>query len=491
MPAGLTEFPEICEKEHKPLQIKEEEPENLQMKEEMEILQIKEEEPDPVQIKEEPEVELKEEKEKDRFEDKPKDDYMSPKTPSKGKAPAPKKTKVQAVQPQQESSSDEESEQASVADTGDERSSHGEEEPDVEEKIVSFFKERPHFYDLTHASYKNKQRRNFELTEFASALGHGWTAEKLWKRFVSLRTDYGKLLKVIRKDKSNSGAKKLTPKQQWKLRRMQFLDPHRKKAGVDEEEELGNVPTVPAGEASDAEEVSDADDTLAASPKPPTFTPAEGVRGRKSLPQKKDSSGIATVLREFLQAERGREEEVNKGIRDRDRLVDERTAWSSWFASACADVPAKRFREFQGETFSLLMRYLNPPTVPVATQPPPQQYQPQQQTWQQPPHQPLQHTWQQPPHQPLQHAWQQPPQQYQRAYVQPDSSYNTTVLGEPTHTRPTSATPLSSTPILHYSSQPSGSQHQQPSTSDPQLQHLDEGPRSSFNKSGFGKSGPG
>ncbi|XP_024126788.1 uncharacterized protein LOC112145660 [Oryzias melastigma] len=358
---------------------------------------------------------------------------MSLKRPLNDKAPGPP-MKLEAVQLKQESWSDEESEQASAADAGDERSAHCEEEPLIEERIVSFFEDRPHFYDLTHASYKNKQRRNFELAEFACVLGHGWTPEKLWKRFVSLRTDYGKLLKMIRQSKSGSGVKKLTPKQQWKLRRMQFLEPHRKNAAVCGEEELGNVPAAPAGETSEAEEGSDADDSL---------NKDDGVRGRKSQPQKIDSSAIATVLNEFLQAERGREEE----IRDRARLVDERTTWSSWFASACANVPVERFREFQGETFSLLMRYLNPPTVPVA---PPQQYQPLQQQQ----------------------------QQYQRAYVQqPDSSYNITVVGEPAHSRPTSSSLLSGI-----------RQHQH---SNLQEQQLDHGPGSSYNISPYSMSGLG
>lgn len=42
-----------------------------------------------------------------------------------------------------------------------------------EEAVASFFEGRPHFYDKSNESYKNKQRKEAELEEFAKTIG--WT----------------------------------------------------------------------------------------------------------------------------------------------------------------------------------------------------------------------------------------------------------------------------------------------------------------------------
>jgi len=39
------------------------------------------------------------------------------------------------------------------------------------EKIASFFEDRPFFYDIQNDQYKNKQRRDAELLEFAAGIG--------------------------------------------------------------------------------------------------------------------------------------------------------------------------------------------------------------------------------------------------------------------------------------------------------------------------------
>lgn len=173
--------------------------------------------------------------------------------PKRGRKPK----KAAVVQPDPEPHAEEESDGGDGGDgRGDEDdggesgpsspslSVTGEGEEDVfNEKIADFFEGHSHFYDMTHQDYKNKQRRNFELAEFAAVLGHGWTADKVWRRFVSLRTDYGKLKGIVQKGKSGSGAPKWTPKQKWKLTRLQFLNPFIKRgsgpSGV--EEEIGKV----------------------------------------------------------------------------------------------------------------------------------------------------------------------------------------------------------------------------------------------------------
>ena len=50
-----------------------------------------------------------------------------------------------------------------------------------------------------------------------------FAADSIWKRFLSIRTDLGKLKKL---GKSDQGAKKLTQPQRWKLQRYAFLEAH-------------------------------------------------------------------------------------------------------------------------------------------------------------------------------------------------------------------------------------------------------------------------
>ena len=51
-------------------------------------------------------------------------------------------------------------------------------------------------------------------------------AKDVMTRFISIRTDYGKLKNTKLSTKSGQAAKKLTTLQQWKLQRFQFLDTH-------------------------------------------------------------------------------------------------------------------------------------------------------------------------------------------------------------------------------------------------------------------------
>jgi len=113
----------------------------------------------------------------------------------------------------------------------------------INEKIADFFEQRTYFYDISSEDYKNKQRRNFELAEFAALLGRGWTGDRIWRRFLSLRTDYGKLRGIIQKGKSGRAPPMFTPKQKWKLARLTFLNPYMKRGSGFSctEEELGKV----------------------------------------------------------------------------------------------------------------------------------------------------------------------------------------------------------------------------------------------------------
>jgi len=76
---------------------------------------------------------------------------------------------------------------------------------------------------------------NFNVISYICYL----SGDAVWTRFKSIRTDIGKLKKDAKKGKSGSAPKKLTPLQQWKVRRYAFLEAYIKvRAG---EEEMGKV----------------------------------------------------------------------------------------------------------------------------------------------------------------------------------------------------------------------------------------------------------
>ena len=172
----------------------------------------------------------------------------------KGKPPPSKKAK-KTPEPEPPSTSEEEDddeedrdrdEDDEAADDDDDdqssqkKSSREREKVDIEEVLCRFFEARTYFYDLADERYKDKLGRQTELEQLALELGPGWTGDNAWKRFVSLRTDYGKLRQQLRKGKSGSGAIRLTVKQKWKLSRLSFLDPFMRKSGAGTDE-MGKV----------------------------------------------------------------------------------------------------------------------------------------------------------------------------------------------------------------------------------------------------------
>ena len=47
--------------------------------------------------------------------------------------------------------------------------------PAVEERIAQFFEDWPYFYGISHEDYKNRQRKDSQLAEFAATIG--WDGE--------------------------------------------------------------------------------------------------------------------------------------------------------------------------------------------------------------------------------------------------------------------------------------------------------------------------
>ncbi|KAJ8255321.1 hypothetical protein GJAV_G00203540 [Gymnothorax javanicus] len=236
----------------------------------------------------------------------------------------------------------------------------------MEEKIASFFEERPFFYDEAHEDYKNKDRRNAELAEFATVIGSD--AGTVWKRFASNRTDYRKL-KNLESSESGQGAKKLTNLQKFKLTRYKFLDAHIMPRGYSEEmEEVASSLASIVGDDDDGEDDNNDDDL--ARPSAPRqgqqrsiWTESEGC-GRSVNTKRQE---VVDLLSQMLEDNRQKEAEAEKTTEAvaAEKPQNECEMWGSWLSIVAREIPAESWRSFQHDTLEVALRYLPPEGLPA------------------------------------------------------------------------------------------------------------------------------
>ncbi|KAK9977165.1 hypothetical protein ABG768_018986, partial [Culter alburnus] len=92
-----------------------------------------------------------------------------------------------------------------------------------EEELVCLWEERPELYAVGVAAYTNRDARGNAVRSMATALGISEAEVK--KKMESMRTQYSRYLKS---PPSGSGGYH-TPRQEWFLRRLKFLEMHIKK----------------------------------------------------------------------------------------------------------------------------------------------------------------------------------------------------------------------------------------------------------------------
>nr|KAG5713570.1 hypothetical protein BaRGS_024618 [Batillaria attramentaria] len=148
------------------------------------------------------------------------------------------------------------------------------------------------------------------------------------KRWKNLRTDYGKLRKVL--GKSGQGAKKMSSLQQWKLMALAFLDKHIQRRGSGQ---IGR-----GAEEEDMDEVSSNDDTesVASMSMWPSSVKRERCRSRspttssgvevkkKKIEKQQQQRDVSEVLVDILEYNRKKDLEVEKKVRD-----ERCSAWKS------------------------------------------------------------------------------------------------------------------------------------------------------------------
>ncbi|XP_073718166.1 uncharacterized protein [Misgurnus anguillicaudatus] len=92
-----------------------------------------------------------------------------------------------------------------------------------EEELVDLWEERPELYAVGVAIYTNRNARGNEFRSIATALGVSEAEVK--KKIENMRTQYNRYLKS---PPSGSGGNH-TPRQEWFLRRLKFLELHMRK----------------------------------------------------------------------------------------------------------------------------------------------------------------------------------------------------------------------------------------------------------------------
>ncbi|XP_078618397.1 uncharacterized protein LOC144885996 [Branchiostoma floridae x Branchiostoma japonicum] len=225
---------------------------------------------------------------------------------------------------------------------------------DQDEKIASFIESHPAFYDMSTPEYKNKQKKDAWLKDVAPEIG--LTPKQILTRFQTMRTDYFKLKRKLA-GKSGQGQTRVTPLQDFKLRRYKFLDAHYR--GRASSTELGSVKQ-PVFSVDEEEEEESSDG------------PRHDVSKASILPKnKKSKKGLGDVLVELLadsQKELKQSQatlaESSSSASSSTRGGSERDAFAQWLARVQHDIPDDRWRSYQREVFDVALRYS------TGTQPP-------------------------------------------------------------------------------------------------------------------------
>ena len=96
---------------------------------------------------------------------------MPPKKPNKGKAPAKATKKKGKTTPGDQPSSPSEEEADAERNPSAEKDDDDEFSDHQMEVMVTFFEDRPYYYDLAHEHYKNKQKKSSGLKELGEQMG--------------------------------------------------------------------------------------------------------------------------------------------------------------------------------------------------------------------------------------------------------------------------------------------------------------------------------
>ncbi|XP_019639615.1 PREDICTED: uncharacterized protein LOC109481473 [Branchiostoma belcheri] len=239
-----------------------------------------------------------------------------------------------------------------------------------DEQIASFIESHPAFYDITTADYKNKVKKESWLKDVSSTIG--LTPKQVMTRFQTMRTDYFKLKRKVA-GKSGQGQTKLTPLQDFKLRRYAFLDAHYR--GKVASRELGSVPQVVVSSGDDDDVEFIPDHTTG------TTSDRNVHGGCVTPPKKKKKKDMTEVLVELLTDSQKelRQSQVTLAQAAGTSGEDERVCWAQWLASLQKDIPSEKWRAYQKDTFAVAMRYTTGEDQQQPTQPAITQLQPLQQ----------------------------------------------------------------------------------------------------------------
>ncbi|XP_066280112.1 uncharacterized protein [Branchiostoma lanceolatum] len=233
---------------------------------------------------------------------------------------------------------------------------------DQDEMIAAFIESHPAYYDMTHPDYKNKGKKSAWLKEEALAIG--LTPKQVLTRFQTMRTDYFKLKRRVSGiGKKGKRKPKITPLQEFKLRRYQFLDAHYRGRGKNFTGEIGWVQ--PSESSSDEDDVEDVRFTSSAETSAGTSSKRKRYDNSESPSPKKSKKGVTEFLVELLTDSRHKELRQSQSTMavaassasPSTSGTSERNAWAQWLSSLQQEIPQEVWRAYQMETFSVAMRF--------------------------------------------------------------------------------------------------------------------------------------
>ncbi|XP_048252656.1 uncharacterized protein LOC125380935 [Haliotis rufescens] len=252
-----------------------------------------------------------------------------------------------------------------------------EDESPALQRIVEFYEAHPYFYNLRHEKYRNTKLKEAELAELAKEIK--WTVEKIKRRFKNLRSAYGKLKnRAGSAGKWGQASRRLTSRQEWKLRNLAYLDEviqprtqgqeFGRVAGEDEgdedvearedfvapdnEDEDRGAEGRKRGNSGDSQDTASKRNRDRASSSSSSTSSSRKKKGSKSTPD------VMEILIKMLLENRRRDRETEKKLEESaTRQPDEREAWGSWLQTVVRNCPKEKFRQFQTETLALAQRY--------------------------------------------------------------------------------------------------------------------------------------
>lgn len=225
-----------------------------------------------------------------------------------------------------------------------------------EDDLVEWIRDNEELYDKASKLYKDTNRRKRLWRIKAASMEHDTAALMAW--YENMRTRYSKLVKV----KSGDGKKDPTPREDWILKKFNFLSTHimrRAGKGIASFKSKSKGPRIPpqataSTSAAPEEQIEEEDDIVPCAASTPTRSSSRPAPSTLE----KTPIDVPPEVRERVQSSRHLHDEVKRLIeREDDRPRTEKDYWGQWMASVATNILDELWPAFQEWSFTGLNHF--------------------------------------------------------------------------------------------------------------------------------------